>query len=148
MVIVRQILKAKENNQVFSVTPETSILDVLRLMADKEIGAVLVMEGIKVVGIFSERDYARRGVLKGRTVESPVSESMTRIVYYVGPDQTTEECMAQMTDKRIRHLPVVEEGKVIGVISIGDVVKAIIADQKDQIKGMENYILGRGYNQG
>jgi CBS domain-containing protein len=147
MVIVRQILKSKGGSQVFSVTPDTSILDVLKLMAEKEIGAVLVMEGIKVVGIFSERDYARRGVLKGRTVESPVAESMTKIVYYVGPDQTMEECMGQMTDKRIRHLPVVEAGKVIGVISIGDVVKAIIADQKNQITGMENYILGRDYNQ-
>jgi len=146
MVIVRQILKGK-GSQVFSVTPDTAVVDVLKLMAEQDIGAVLVMEGIKVVGIFSERDYARRGILKGRTVDAPVSESMTKVVYYVGPDQTMEECMAQMTDKRIRHLPVVEAGKVIGVISIGDVVKAIITDQKSQITGMENYILGRDYNQ-
>jgi CBS domain-containing protein len=146
MVIVRQILKGK-GSLVFSVTPDTAVVDVLKLMAERDIGAVLVMEGPKVVGIFSERDYARRGVLKGRTVDAPVSESMTKVVYYVGPDQTMEECMAQMTDKRIRHLPVVETGKVIGVISIGDVVKAIITDQKSQITGMENYILGRDYNQ-
>jgi CBS domain-containing protein len=146
MVIVRNILKSK-GKQVFSVTPETSIMEVLKYMADKEIGAVLVMEGEKVVGIFSERDYARRVALKGCTMDAPVEESMTRAVFYIGPDQTTDECMIQMTDKRIRHLPVVENGKVIGVISIGDVVKSIIADQKSTISGMENYILGRDYNQ-
>jgi CBS domain-containing protein len=146
MVIVRQILKTK-GDLVYSVTPDASVLDVLKMMDEKDIGAVLVMEGSKVVGIFSERDYARRGILKGRTVDAPVSDSMTRVIYYVGPDQTMEECMAQMTDKHIRHLPVVEGGIVMGVISIGDVVKAIITDQSTQIKGMENYILGRDYNQ-
>jgi CBS domain-containing protein len=146
MVIVRQILKSK-GKQVYSVTPQTSIMEVLKYMADKEIGAVLVMEGDKVVGIFSERDYARRVTLKGCAMDAPVDDAMTRAVYYIGPDQTTDECMVQMTDKRIRHLPVVENGKVIGVISIGDVVKAIISDQKSTITGMENYILGRDYNQ-
>jgi len=146
MAIVRQILQTK-GYDVYSISPQATILDALREMERRGIGAVLVMSGDKVHGIFSERDYARRGVLKGRDVNTPVEEVMTKTVYYVSPAESVEECMAQMADKKIRHLPVVEDGKVVGVISIGDVVNTIMTDQKSLIKGMENYILGRDYNQ-
>lgn len=142
---VRQILKEK-GGSVVSVSPDDSILSALKLMEEKNVGAVLVMEGDKVKGIFSERDHARKGILKGVKAEEPVFKVMTTPVYYVGPDQTMAECSALMTDKRIRHLPVVESGKVIGVISIGDVVKSIISDQEVLIRGLENYIMGSGYN--
>lgn len=147
MATVQSVLKTKQP-VFFSVPSNATVLDALKLMAEKEIGAVLVMEGEKVVGIFSERDYARRVILKGRySHDTAVKEIMTRSVYYVGPNQTMEECMAQMTDKRIRHLPVVEKGNVIGVISIGDVVKTIISDQKELISGLENFIMGRESSQ-
>ncbi len=146
MAIVRQILQTK-GYDVYSVPPEATILDALKLMERRGIGAVLVMSGDKVQGIFSERDYARRGVLKGRDVSTPVEQVMTKTVYYVSPAESVEECMAQMADKKIRHLPVVEDGKVVGIISIGDVVNAIITNQKSLINGLENYILGRDYNQ-
>lgn len=146
MTIVRQILKTK-GDAVYSVPPEATILDALKEMERRGIGAVLVMSGDKVQGIFSERDYARRGVLKGRDVSTPVEQVMTKTVYYVSPAESVEECMAQMADKKIRHLPVVEDGKVVGIISIGDVVNAIITNQKSLINGLENYILGRDYNQ-
>ena len=145
MAIVRQILQTK-GYDVYSVTPEATILDALKEMERRGIGAVLVMSGDKVQGIFSERDYARRGVLKGRDVSTPVEQVMTKTVYYVSPAESVEECMAQMADKKIRHLPVVEDGKVVGLISVGDVVNAIITDQKSLIHGLENYILGRDYN--
>ena len=146
MAIVRQILQTK-GYDVYSVPPEATILDALKLMEWRGIGAVLVMSGDKVQGIFSERDYARRGVLKGCDVKTQIDEVMTKTVYYVSPAESIEECMAQMADKKIRHLPVVEDGKVIGVISIGDVVNIMIANQKSLISGLENYILGRDYNQ-
>jgi CBS domain-containing protein len=142
MAIVRQILKQK-GNQIFSVQPQDTVLDALNLLAEKQIGAVLVMEEDELKGIFSERDYARWGRLQKNPLQTPVSELMTRVVYYVTPDNTVEECMIQMTDKRIRHLPVIENGKVAGVISIGDVVKMIIEDKDDHIHGLESYILGR-----
>ncbi|MEM5776488.1 MAG: CBS domain-containing protein [Anaerolineaceae bacterium] len=141
MTTVRQVLNQK-NGDVYFVEPHDTILDALRLMAEKDIGAVLVMENDQVKGIFSERDYARRTRLKGKTSDEPVSEVMTRTVYYISPDDSMEACMAQMTDKHIRHLPVVERGYVIGVISIGDVVKAIISNQKSLIEGLQNYIMG------
>ena len=145
MAIVKQILQSK-GSVIYSISPNATILDALKLMADKEIGAVLVIENDHVEGIFSERDYARRGALKGRDNTTPIKDVMTRLVYYISPDQTVEECMAQMTDKHIRHLPVVENGRVTGVISIGDVVKAIITDQASLITGLENYIMGRDYS--
>ncbi len=141
MATVRQILHQK-GTEIYSVPPQATILGALRIMAEKDVGAVLVMEGDQVKGIFSERDYARRCRLKGKSYETPVSEVMTKTVYYIGPDDTMDACMAQMTDKHIRHLPVVEKGKVIGVISIGDVVKAIISNQKSLIEGLQNYIMG------
>ncbi|MCE5208280.1 MAG: CBS domain-containing protein [Chloroflexi bacterium] len=141
MTTVRQVLNQKSKD-IYSVEPQATILDALRLMAEKDIGAVLVIENDQVKGIFSERDYARRTRLKGKTSDAPVTEVMTRTVYYISPDDTMDVCMAQMTDKHIRHLPVVEKGKVVGVISIGDVVKAIITNQKSLIEGLQNYIMG------
>lgn len=146
MATVLEILNTK-GYKVYSVSPSDTILHSLQLMAEVQIGAVLVMEGEKVVGIFSERDYARRGTLQGNPVTTPIKDVMTREVYYVGPDQSVEACLAQMTDKHIRHLPVLKENKVIGVISIGDVVKTLIKDQKELIEGLENYILGRQFTQ-
>jgi CBS domain-containing protein len=137
-------LKGK-GSEVYSVPPSSTVQKALELMADKEIGAVLVMEADKIKGIFSERDYARRGILMGCSADSPVEKLMTCALVYIGADQTLEDCMAMMTDKHIRHLPVVEQGKLMGIISIGDVVKAMISDQERKIKNMEDYIEGRGY---
>ena len=144
MQTVRQILKGK-GSEVYFVPPTSTVQNALELMADKEIGAVLVMEADKIKGIFSERDYARRGILMGCSADSPVEKLMTCALVYIGADQTLEDCMAMMTDKHIRHLPVVEQGKLMGIISIGDVVKAMISDQERKIKNMEDYIEGRGY---
>jgi CBS domain-containing protein len=146
MATVTKILEEK-GRKIYSVTPVASILEALKLMAEAKIGAVLVIENKKVVGIFSERDYARRGTLIGNPVTTPIKDVMTREVYYVGPDQSAEACLAQMTDKHIRHLPVLRGEEVIGVISIGDVVKELIKDQKELIIGLENFILGRQLQQ-
>lgn len=139
---VQSILRQK-GSQVWSVTPTASVREALELMAEKKIGAVLVMDAGTLVGIFSERDYARRGILMNRGPEAAIGEMMTYPVYCVTPLQTIEECMGLMTDKHIRHLPVVDGETILGVISIGDVVKEVIADQEHLIKGLENYILGK-----
>ena len=141
MNIVRQILESK-GYDVYSVGPETTIYEALELMADRNIGAVLVMEGETLSGIFSERDYARKVALAGKSSrQMPVSEAMTETVICVQPDQSVEGCMGLMTDKRIRHLPVLDpEERVIGVISIGDVVKAVISEQANKIHHLESYI--------
>jgi len=142
MVTVRQILKNK-NSQIWSTQPEATVYSALQLMAEKGIGALLVLADGKLVGIFSERDYARKVILHGKSsVETPVSEIMTPDVITVKLDQTIGECMTLMTEKRFRHLPVVEGDRVVGVISIGDVVKAIISDQEFMIKQLEIYISG------
>ena len=142
MKTVNQLLQTK-GHEVWSVTPEILVFDALRLMADKNVGALLVREGDKLVGIFSERDYARKVILKGKaSKDTPVKEVMSLQVFYVRPAQTIEECMALMTDRRIRHLPVLENNNVVGVISIGDVVKAIISEQEFTIKQLETYITG------
>lgn len=141
---VKTILDAK-GNQVFSVKPDTDVYTALQLMAEKGIGAVLVRddEGA-VLGIMSERDYARKVVLKGKTsVNTPVKEIMTEHVIFVDPSQPIEECMAIMAGKHIRHLPVLDGGKLAGIISIGDVVKTLISEQKSLIEQLETYI--RGY---
>lgn len=144
MKTVKEILKAK-GYDIWSVAPDASVYDALKLMADKNIGAVLVIDAGKLVGILSERDYARRVIYKGKLPEdTPVYEIMTEKVLWVRPDQTVEECMALMTDKRVRHLPVFEGDQLIGVISIGDVVKAIISEQEFMIEQLEHYITG-GY---
>jgi CBS domain-containing protein len=137
---VRQIL-ANKGADVWSVTPEAPVIEALRLMADRSAGAVLVMRGGALVGVLSERDYARKVVLRGKSSQDmPVSEIMTSRVVCVRPDNSSEECLALMTDKHVRHLPVLEEDRVVGVISIGDVVKAILADQRFAIEQLESYI--------
>lgn len=137
---VRGILKAK-GNSVWSVGPDDSVLDALRIMADKGVGALLVLDAGRVKGIFSERDYARKGILMGRaSKDTPVKEIMTERVVYVTPSQTLEECLALMTDKRIRHLPVMDGEELMGVVSIGDLVKGIIDHQKFLIEQLEYYV--------
>ncbi len=143
MTTVAEILKTKAIAQVLRVAPDATVLDALRLMADKSVGALLVMDGEKIAGIFTERDYARKVVLLGRSSgDTPVSEIMTRAVRFVHPDQSTEECMALMTENRVRHLPVVQDGRVVGLVSIGDLVKHIITQQQFVIEQMEQYITG------
>jgi CBS domain-containing protein len=143
MKTVTQLLRTK-GNEVLSVSPETSVFDALKVMAEKNVGALLVVEQERLVGVFSERDYARKVILKGKaSKEIPVREIMTSHVLYVRPEQTIEDCMALMTDKHVRHLPVLEGEKLVGVISIGDVVKAIIAEQEFIIEQLQNYITGR-----
>ena len=115
----------------------------LNLMSEKEVGAILVMEGETVKGIFSERDYARRGTLMGNPISTPLKDVMTTRIFYVSPEQSAETCMAQMSDKHIRHLPVLKNNKVVGVISIGDIVKNVLKDKDELIHGLENYILGQ-----
>jgi len=143
MKSVAQILKAKPEQAVAAVTPSTSVFDAVRLMADKNIGALLVMEGQQIAGMITERDYARKIILMGRSSKDTlVRDIMTFPVMYVRPDQSNEECMALMTDNRVRHLPVVDEGKLTGLISIGDLVKDIISEQKFIIEQLEHYIAG------
>lgn len=137
---VRDILRVK-GSEVCSVKPNDSVLEALKLMAERDIGAVMVMDGEQAVGILSERDYARQVVLKGKTSkDTPVREIMTTKVAFVRPQQTIEECMALMTAKRFRHLPVMENDKLVGILSIGDVVKAVIAEQEFLIEQLVNYI--------
>jgi CBS domain-containing protein len=140
MKLVKHILESK-GTDIWQITPEDSVLDAIKLMAEKKIGALLVMEDDHLGGIVSERDYARKVVLKGKSSrETFVKDIMSAEVFITNPQETVEQCMSLMTDKRIRHLPVVEDGKVIGVLSIGDLVKAIIAEQQFQIEQLESYI--------
>ncbi len=137
---VRDILEVK-GRDVWSIEPGVSVYDAMKLMADKEVGALMVVEGTKLVGLISERDYARKVILQGRSSRSTeVREIMTTRVAYAQPDQTIEECMALMTEKRFRHLPVIDQGQLVGVISIGDLVKSIIDEQKFIIEQLERYI--------
>ena len=142
MRTVRQLLEAKAP-EVFAIGPGAPVLDAIRLMADKRIGALLVMEAGKLVGIVSERDYARKVVLLGRSSsETPVAEIMTAKVITVSPRQNADDCMRLMTDKRIRHLPVVIGERVVGVLSIGDLVRAVIEEHERTIADLETYIHG------
>ena len=144
MTVVSDILKSKGDAVVHSIGPDDSVFDALQRMADKGIGALLVLEGERIVGIVTERDYARKIALKGRTSAlTQVRDVMTTSVMFVKPVQTTEECMALMTDNRLRHLPVVQDDKLIGLISIGDLVKDIISEQKFVIEQLEQYISGQ-----
>ncbi len=139
---VKDILDVK-GRDIWSIAPDASVYDAMKLMADKEIGSLVVMEGTKLVGLISERDYARKVILMGRSSRNTqVREIMTTRVVYAQPEQNIEECMALVTEKRVRHLPVLEEGKLVGVISIGDLVKSIIAEQKFIIEQLERYITG------
>jgi len=147
MRTVRDILKVK-GHDVWCVEANSTVYDALVKMAEKNVGALVVLENGKLAGIFSERDYARKVILKGRSsLNTPVKDIMTSEVYCVRPDQTLEECMVLMTDKRIRHLPVLEDDQLVGIVSIGDVVKEIIAEQGITIQQLENYIVGGGYGQ-
>lgn len=143
MKIVKDILQAK-GHEIWSISPERSVYDALTLMAEKNVGALVVMERDRVIGIISERDYARNVILKGKSSkELAVQEIMTSRVVCVRPEQTMEECMELMTDKHIRHLPVLDdENRLVGLISIGDVVKAIIVEKEFIIGQLEGYITG------
>jgi len=140
MVTVRQLLTEK-GSRVFSVAPDSTVFDAIRKMADENVGCLVVCDGGAPVGIVTERHYARNVVLRGRgSPTTKVREIMETDVLYARPDQTVEQCMAVMTDKRVRHLPVMDQGKLVGLISIGDLVKAIISDQQFLIDQLVQYI--------
>lgn len=142
MKTVKQLLQAK-GRDIWTISPDATVYEALLFLAEKDIGALLVLEDETLKGILSERDYARKVILRGKSSrDTPVREIMTTKVYYVRPDQTIEDCMALMTERRVRHLPVLENNEVVGVISIGDVVKAIISEQEFIIEQLENYIAG------
>ncbi|HVY80674.1 MAG TPA: CBS domain-containing protein [Steroidobacteraceae bacterium] len=140
MASVKQLLDRK-GTALYCVAPDDPVFEAIRQMADRHVGALLVMKGDALVGIVSERDYARKVILLGRSSrETPVSQIMSTPVHTVSPGHTVDDCMRLMTERRIRHLPVVERGRVVGVISIGDLVKAVIEDQKLTIEQLESYI--------
>ena len=142
MYTVRHLLEEK-GGHVWTISPKATAFEALELMAHKNIGAILVLEGEDILGIFTERDYARKVVLQGKTSKTTtVGELMTSEVLYVSPEDTMETCMALMTEKRARHLPVLDGGKLSGVVSIGDVVKAVISDREFTIRELERYITG------
>ncbi|HSI56282.1 MAG TPA: CBS domain-containing protein [Ideonella sp.] len=144
MKTAAQILKSKPEQTVHTMAPAASVYEAVSLMADKNVGALVVVEAGKVVGIVSERDYARKIVLLARSSKDTlVSDIMSSPVMYVQPDQTSDECMALMTENRLRHLPVLEDGQLIGLISIGDLVKATISEQQFIIEQLEHYISGQ-----
>ena len=143
MISVNDLLEGKMINQVYRLTPEHMVVDALDIMAEKNIGAVIIMEGDRLAGIFSERDYARKGIIMGRKAKStPLSEVMTPNVFTVSSDMSIEDCMKLFSEKHIRHLPVLHHGKVSGMISISDVVTAIMQEQKMHINFLEQYISG------
>jgi CBS domain-containing protein len=142
MKTVRQLLEAK-GYEVWTISPDALVYDALKLMADKGVGALPVLDEGQLVGLISERDYARKVILKGKSsLETPVSEIMTRRVVCVSLEQTIEGCMALMTEEHIRHLPVLKDNRLAGIISIGDVVKGIISQQEFLIEQLERYIVG------
>ena len=142
MTTIAQLLNAK-GKQIWSVEPKATIFEALEIMSEKGIGALLVMEDGKLKGIFSERDYARKVILKGKSSkETPVGELMTKKVFYIDSQKTINDCMAMMTAKRIRHVPVIEDNQVMGIVTIGDVVNQIISEQEVTINHLENYITG------
>jgi CBS domain-containing protein len=145
MTTVRELLKIK-GGQVWSIPPQTTVLDALKLMAEKNVGALIVVHEGKLAGVISERDFARAIANQGRCmIDTPVQDYMTRTVFTVSPEMTTDDCMSIMTDKKIRHLPVVGDDKLVGMISIGDVVKEIITSRESHIHILENYIEGTDY---
>jgi signal-transduction protein with cAMP-binding, CBS, and nucleotidyltransferase domain len=142
MKIVKHLLDSK-GRDIFSVTPEVSVLDAIKLMADKSVGSLLVMRGEELLGIMTERDYARKVIIKGRASESTeVGEIMTTRLATATSQETVNDCMSVMTERKIRHLPIVDDGVVAGMISIGDLVQAIISDQQEEIQHLEQYISG------
>ncbi len=144
MSSVKNFLKTKSSD-LWSIHPGATVFEALELMAEKNIGALLVLEGEKLVGIFSERDYARKVVLLGKSSkEIPVSDLMTTKVYFISPDKTLDDCMVLMSMKRIRHLPVMERGKLHGIVTIGDVVQHLIKEKEDRIRELEKDVYGGG----
>ena len=140
MTLVRHLLDRK-GRALFSIEPEAPVLEAIRMMADRHVGALLVMRGPELAGILSERDYARKVVLLGRSsAETPVRQIMTSSVITVSPDNSVQDCMRLMTEHHIRHLPVIDGGRIVGMISIGDLVKAVIEDQQQTIEQLESYI--------
>ncbi len=140
MKTIRELLNSK-GSEIFSVQRDATVFEALRLMAEKRIGALIVLDGEKLAGILSERDYARKVILEGRaSSDTKVSEIMTSRVVCAQPSQRIDECLGVMTDKRVRHLPIMDSKQLVGMVSIGDLVKAIIADQQFQIEQMEQYI--------
>ena len=142
MKLVKHLLDAK-GRHIISISPEASVFDAIKLMADKAIGSLIVMDDDNLVGIVTERDYARKVIIKGRSSKgTKVSDIMTTQVMTAASDHTVNDCMELMTKKKIRHLPVVEDDQVIAMVSIGDLVQAIIADQQEEIEHLEHYISG------
>ncbi|MGH8133993.1 MAG: CBS domain-containing protein [Steroidobacteraceae bacterium] len=140
MSTVRTLLERKDR-VVYSVEPQAPVLEAIRLMDEHHVGALLVMQGATLEGIVSERDYARKVILRGRSsADTPVRDIMSTPVLTVSLETTVQECMRLVTDRRVRHLPVVDAGRVIGMVSIGDLVKAVLAEQQQQIEQLESYI--------
>ena len=146
MITVKQVLQTKGYDDTWTIASNVTVFDALKLLSEKDVGALPVVDGDKLVGIMSERDYARKVILQGKSsLNTPVKEIMTEKVITVHPEQSMSECMELMTVKRVRHLPVVNGDKLVGIISIGDVLKEIISEQEIFIRDLENYIQGRGY---
>ena len=142
MTTVDKLLSTK-TKEIWSLVPDDSVFEALEMMADKNVSGLLIVKDEKLVGIFTERDYARKLILKGKfSKDTKVSDLMTKNVLYVEPKNTIQDCMKLMTDKRIRHLPVLDEGQLIGIVTIGDLVKQIISEQETTIHQLENYISG------
>ena len=143
LVPIRTLL-GRKGGQVWSIKPEATVYDAIEMLANRGVGALVVLDGDQLAGVISERDYARKVILKGKSSkDTRVNEIMTRDVVTVSPEDTVEHCMEVMTEKRIRHLPIVEGGKVVNVISIGDVVKWTISAQEEAIQQLENYVTGK-----
>jgi CBS domain-containing protein len=143
MVTVNRVLESK-GSKVWTIGPDETVLDALKRMAEAGVGALVVVEDGGIVGMFSERDYARKVILKGKaSKDTPVRDVMSEKVYYVSPTREIEECMAIMTDKAIRHLPVMFDGQLVGLVSIGDVVKSMISEREFIIEQLEQFIMGR-----
>jgi len=145
MLKIMDVLKTK-NNDIWSISSQKTAYKALELMASKDIGALLVIDEGRLVGVFSERDYARKVILKGKSSkETPVGELMTSRVYSIAPNMSIEACMALMTTSRSRHIPVIQDSELLGIVSIGDIVNAIITSQKIEIEDLKNYVTGSGY---
>jgi CBS domain-containing protein len=146
MITVKMLMDAKKDATMYCVSPTDTVYRALEVMAQANIGAVLICENDQIVGIFTERDYARKIILMGRhSLDTEIQEIMTKEMVTVNPEASLEECMGMMTKYRIRHLPVMERGRLVGIISMRDVVDAIIASKDSMIENLENYILGKGY---
>jgi CBS domain-containing protein len=147
MITVKQVLQGKGYPETWTISPDATVFEALKLLSEKRVGALPVVEAGKLVGILSERDYARKVILKGKSsLNTPVREIMTEEVITVEPEQSMQACMELMTNMRVRHLPVLDNGKLLGIISIGDVLKEIITEQELFIRDLQNYIEGRGYS--